>query len=212
MTLNAYQLSKLIPPLHPTYTDEELANRFNLTISDVRQYLPGPVPLSSAAWNEIIALHPDASDYALTKLYNTSNYQIKKWSSGKCQDKVIMSHVEVQELLDQGKSLKEAAKLANCTMESIKYLVPKVDKKQMPSKAQLLAIKGTHEEIAEEFGVSRSWVTKQVSTIHKPSTPNKIKDWHAVEEYLKANSLTATAKHFNISPSAICHWRKRNAK
>jgi DNA-binding CsgD family transcriptional regulator len=177
MTLNAYQLKKLIPPLYPTYSEVELAERFSLTISDVRQYLDGPIPLNSAAWNEIVALYPDASDYTLTKLYNTTAHQVKKWSEGKGQDKIIMSQIEVQELLDQGKSIKEVSKLANISMQKIKATIPKASKRQMPSKEQLLVMLETN-----------------------------------VEEYLKANSLTATANHFGITPSAIIHGRKRNAK
>lgn len=214
MTFSTYQLQKLIKPLYPTYTEVELAERFSLTISDVRQYLDGPIPLNSSAWNEIVALYPNASDYALTKLYNTTNHQIKKWSEGKGQDKIRMSQIEVQELLDQGKSIKEVSKLSNVSMKEIRSTLPKLAKRQMPSKEQLLAMldTSTHEEIAEELGVSRSWVTKQISVKHKPSTPNKIKDWNAVEEYLKANSLTATANNFGVSPSAIIHRRNRNAK
>lgn len=214
MSINAYQLAQLIKPLYPAFTDAELADKFSLTISEVRQYLPGPLPLNSSAWEEIIALHPDASDYALIKLYNTSAYQLKQWAKGKYRDKVIMSQIEIQELLDQGKSIKEVSKLANVTMKNIKESLPKYVKPQMPSKKQMLAMSehSTHKEIAEQLGVSRSWVTKQISAKHKPSIPYKIKDWNAVLEYLKSNTLTATAKHFNITPSAIIHWRTRNAK
>ncbi len=212
MTLTAYQLSKLIPPLYPNYTDEEIAIRFNISIAEVRQFLKGPIPLTNAAWQEVLALHSDVSDNGLKRLYNTSMHQIKKWASGKGKDKVKMSQNELYEIVNSCNSLKEASALTETPMYKLKQLIPKAERiKSMPTKEQLLAMEGTHAEIADHFGVSRSYVTRTISTKHKASAPNKIKDWHAVEEYMKANSLTATAKHFNISPSAICHWRKRNA-
>lgn len=212
MTFDSYQLSKLIPPLYPKYRDEEIAIHFKISIAEVRQFLVGPVPLTNAAWQEILAFHSDASDNAIKMLYNTSMHQIKKWSSGKGRDKIKLSQNEVYEIVNNCTSLKEASKLTDIPVCKLKALIPKTEKiKSMPSKEKLLAMEGTHAEIAEQLGVSRSYVTRVISDKHKPSTPNKIKDWAEVEKYLEANSLLATAKHFGVSPSAICHWRKRNA-
>lgn len=212
MTLSALQLSKLIPTLYPSYTDEEIAVSFDITIAEVRQFLKGPIPLTNAAWQEILALYSDASDNALKRLYNTSMHQVKKWVSGKGRDKIKLSQNEIHEIVNSCYSLKEAAKLTDVPAYKLKaFLMPKQQRFSTPDKKELLAMEGTHAEIAEHFGICRSYVTKLSSTKHKASTPNKVKDWQEVEEYLKANSLTATAAHFKISPSAICHWRKRNA-
>jgi hypothetical protein len=85
----------------------------------------------------------------------------------------------------------------------------KAVKKQL-SKLELKSLGDTHEDIAKVLGKSRSWVTSKLKESKKNSIPNKIKDWDAVLEFRKSNSLQSTAKKFGVSSAAICQYFKRN--
>lgn len=207
MKLSVLDKKELFTSLYPQYTDEQISIQFNITIAEVRQLLKGPIPLNEAAWQEILAMYYDEPDHALAKIYNTSRHQIKKWTKG--VKRIKLGEVEQQEAILNSTSLVKASKLTGIPKCRIKEVIPR---KAMPNIDAVKSMSGTHEEIAKALGVSRSWVTKVVSEKHKQSTPNKIKNWDEVLKYLEANSLTATAKHFNVSPSTICHWRKRNDK
>lgn len=204
---------ELANELYPAFTDAQIADGFKCTIAEARQLIKGKIPLTAAAWEEAINLHADANDYTLSKLYNCSMYQIKKWSEGSARASKRVSEIEMREIASGCATPQEAAEKTGWPIYLVKPFIPKFyTKPNMPSKETLAKYDNTsltHAEIADDLGVSRTWVTKQVSTKHKASTPNKIKDWNAVLEYLKANTLTATAKHFGVTPSAILHRKKR---
>ena len=190
------------------YSEEEIALKFDKTISEVRRELPAPTPLTKAAWTEACVLYPTAHQKRLAQLYNTTVRQISLWSRNKAKEQSIRPTQQViEETLYRLGNKEDTAKELGIPV----YLV-KFSKKAMPSIEELQKAKGTHEDIALAFGVSRTWVTKVLSKKHKASSPNKIKDWEPILEALKTNSLKHTANMFGITPSAIIHWRKRNGR